>query len=640
MFSSSDSPVPTLQNDTLHAVVKKEHEEDCDSTNELSLGQESLSMSRGSGNYRQEKVSPLRGREVQVTCPTIQTDASGVDKNSADVMIYRCPTFSDNGRKTSPQLAFHIPNVKEEIHEDIVDDLDHMILKERLRMLLVRRLPGLTNTASEDSNGGLSETMKQTVKIEEISSADGTTAVARDQCYDTPAGSHTSLLESPPGVTSGSLLNDYTSSKSTVSVISAGLHEDDHILKSKGIIMQSDSNVEQNVMTINNDGPNNSTTSKTFAKVKDEPWHYSENHNNVNKDGMGSISAELPNVKVEGEVYNEYHDDPLEHMSLIDRLNFLMNGEDSSLNISTSYRSMKKTFPSSASTSTFSESAEHLGTNHRRKRKRTATESVQTALEEDAPGLLQVLLDKGVLVDEIKLYGEKEDDEALDESFCEDSFSELEAVVTKIFSHRHSFFKFPITRGTRASRANYCFACLFSLVEQTRYLKFRKWPVEWGWCRDLQSFIFVFERHNRIVLERPEYGYATYFFELVDSLPVEWQIKRLVIVMKLTTCSRISLIENKELLVGEDLSEGEAKVLMEYGWAPNTGLGTMLNYCDRVVHDRKNEKDSSEWRSKIGKMLMDGYNGGTIVTPDIPKNLSDYMCPQGPDMNSYSPISD
>lgn len=50
-------------------------------------------------------------------------------------------------------------------------------------------------------------------------------------------------------------------------------------------------------------------------------------------------------------------------------------------------------------------------------------------------------------------------------------------------------------------------------------------------------------------MERPEYGYATYFFELVDSLPINWQIKRLVISMKLTSCSRISLLENTPLLV-------------------------------------------------------------------------------------------
>ena len=51
------------------------------------------------------------------------------------------------------------------------------------------------------------------------------------------------------------------------------------------------------------------------------------------------------------------------------------------------------------------------------------------------------------------------------------------------------------------------------------------------------------------MMERPEYGYATYFFELVESLPISWQIKRLVIAMKLTNCSRISLLENRPLLV-------------------------------------------------------------------------------------------
>lgn len=73
------------------------------------------------------------------------------------------------------------------------------------------------------------------------------------------------------------------------------------------------------------------------------------------------------------------------------------------------------------------------------------------------------------------------------------------------------------------------------------------------------------------------------------------------------------------------MAEGEAKVLMEYGWTPNSGLGTMLNYRDRVVHDRKHE-DTSEWRTKIGKLLMDGFNGGTIVTPNIPKKVAEYRC--------------
>lgn len=78
------------------------------------------------------------------------------------------------------------------------------------------------------------------------------------------------------------------------------------------------------------------------------------------------------------------------------------------------------------------------------------------------------------------------------------------------------------------------------------------------------------------------------------------------------------------LQVGDDLTEGEARVLMEYGWVPNSGLGTMLNYYDRVVHDRKNERESSEWRSKIGKLLMDGYNGGTITSSGIPRKVAEY----------------
>ena len=61
--------------------------------------------------------------------------------------------------------------------------------------------------------------------------------------------------------------------------------------------------------------------------------------------------------------------------------------------------------------------------------------------------------------------------------------------------------------------------------------------------------IEIFYITYRIVLERPEYGYATYFFELMDSLPIDWQIKRLVTAMKLTSCSRVALIENKALVV-------------------------------------------------------------------------------------------
>lgn len=45
-----------------------------------------------------------------------------------------------------------------------------------------------------------------------------------------------------------------------------------------------------------------------------------------------------------------------------------------------------------------------------------------------------MLIEKGVLVDEIKLYGENEDDEALD---IEESFSELEDVIEKVCKNFH-----------------------------------------------------------------------------------------------------------------------------------------------------------------------------------------------------------
>ena len=71
------------------------------------------------------------------------------------------------------------------------------------------------------------------------------------------------------------------------------------------------------------------------------------------------------------------------------------------------------------------------------------------------------------------------------------------------------------------------------------------------------------------------------------------------------------------------MTEGEARVLTEYGWIPNSGLATMLNYCDRVVHDKQNEREVSEWRSKIGKLLMDGYNGGIIISTNTLKRVTE-----------------
>ncbi|TXG69913.1 hypothetical protein EZV62_004848 [Acer yangbiense] len=439
------------------------------------------------------------------------------------------------------------------------DDLDHIALKERQRMLQKRKLSELAKHVVEGTSVGMSEdlTYPSTGRIKEETQPDdiGSLVVANG-CNEIP------------------------------------IH-------------------------------NASDLAKQYSEipVKVEPLENSDlQHPEINVSSKFPFNTQA--VKSELRIPNELLGDELDHILLQDRKKLRKLGENSNLMSSSNFAFSSKTeHPSFQYNFISPESANPINVNRQRKRKKTATDSVEKALEEDAPGLLQVLVEQGVSVDEIRLYGEADGDDDLDDTFNEENFAELEAVMTKIFFQRESLLKFAPIRCTKGLKPSYCLACLFSLVEQARYLRFRNWPVEWGWCRDLQSFIFVFKRHNRIVLERPEYGYATYFFELVDSLSTEWQVKRMVTAMKLTSFGRVNLIENKSLSVGEDLSEGEAKVLMDFGWLPNTGLGTMLNYRDRVYHDRKNEKDISEWRSKIGKLLVDGYNGGTIVSTNVSENV-------------------
>jgi hypothetical protein len=92
-----------------------------------------------------------------------------------------------------------------------------------------------------------------------------------------------------------------------------------------------------------------------------------------------------------------------------------------------------------------------------------------------------------------------------------------------------------------------------------------------------------------------------------------------------THCFFTSFCFHYMFQVGTDLTEGEAHVLEGYGWLRNTGLGTMVNYRDRVVHDRWTEKSVSDWRSKIGKLLMVGYAEGQSITTLGPKKILDML---------------
>ncbi|XP_022727740.1 uncharacterized protein LOC111283439 isoform X2 [Durio zibethinus] len=618
------------------------------------------------GNSEGSQADQLKGTEADA-----DADASGLDKINVGIPLLQNPmplnasaiknadcadnmlfSLSKDDRNSSANTGLMAENAMDKrLSEFTFDELDHIVLKERQKLLLKRKLTELEKPALEGTSVGLAEDlMEYSAKIikEELQPIDGECMTARNQFNDIPVGSASDLsscsvngssgLEYSAGRNKeelqfvngeswlvGNELNvipnrsasdlQRTSATGTEAARSENRMEESNIIcPSERTSLEFKSHDGDDYVPASTNNIYNSTLN-TSVKVKVEPLDYNnlQNPEKNTSDNMVSIK------------YEEDISDRIDYMLLRDRMKLLTSVEEFELKASRNFECLRKTDPAACGFSSIvSESAETLRVNRPRKRKKTATDSVLTALEEDAPGLLKVLLDNGVSVDEIKLYGESENDDALDESFNEGSFSELEAVMTKLFSQPSSLLRFATLRCSKGSKPSYCVACLFSLVEQTRYLQFRRWPVEWGWCRDLQSFIFVFKRHHRIVLERPEYGYATYFFELLDSLPIDWQLKRLVTAMKLTSCGRITLIENKRLSVGEDLTEGEAKVLMEYGWMPNTGLGTMLNYCDRVVHDRKNESDSSEWRSKIGKLLVDGYNGGTIVSTSLVEDVIQY----------------
>ncbi|KAI3946462.1 hypothetical protein MKX01_017678 [Papaver californicum] len=533
-------------------------------------------------------------------------------RNSAEVAKVAVPSSmtasiqvkvqdSDNCMRSSGSHSAVVApgKVKTEIDDDLgTDELDHIPLRERQRMLLSRQ--SMETVSHQHYTGNMEGVYVETLfayhaddtcqqsdeKVKEESYPVEGNPLARSETL--------SILE-----TNGSFCETQEHNKTSSSHITS---------------TESESPARQEVLPANCISMVSSVLPAPLVNVKVETLENCLASPHRNEPGV-SLVDKILGIKTEMGVSWIFNEDELDHMSLRERLKLLTAKMVSDSEDSRPAECLQKAVPPVEKCKpTTSENAKPEPTSFFHGI--ICRDCAETALEEDAPGLLQVLVEKGILLDEIKLYGGMESEYALDSSFDENSFEDLQGVISKLFAQRETLFKFaPLRCGKGSKAANYCLSCLISLVEQT---------VEWGWCRDLQSFIFVFERHNRIVLERPEYGYATYFFEIVHSLPVEWQIKRLVTTMKLTHCSRATIIENKSLLVGKDLSEGEARVLEEYGWIPNSGLGSMLNYCDRVVHDKSNERDGSEWRNKIGKLLMDGLRGGTIVLSNLPKKLMGY----------------
>uniref|UniRef100_A0A2N9ETB0 Uncharacterized protein n=1 Tax=Fagus sylvatica TaxID=28930 RepID=A0A2N9ETB0_FAGSY len=410
----------------------------------------------GDGNHPGTQVNAFACSE-QRRCSGVNTDVFVEEKLDAnDCTLHKSQTLPVVPAKIKVEHSDNLPNslgdgvngfvgadvaavvVKNEIPSNFPDDdLDHIVLKERRRMLLSRKLLELAKRDHKGTSGGLSEILIQqcSEKGKEETLVEGE-SVCGNQPYDKPertaSVSCNTLGTGLPDdiIAETSVINQY-SRASTKSGDDMEIHASERNFSSERMIVESNLSEGQDYVPANTSSVCTSMSS-TFVKVKVEPGDDSNFHN-LDKNAIQNFSFNKLPLKSESGVSDKLYEDEVDHMLLRDRMKMPKWVEDSELNISRNSEYLKKSVPSALGCSLIaSDSADPIRINRPRKRKKTVTDSVETAMEEDAPGLLKVLIDKGVSVDEIKLYGETESDEALDESLIEDSFSELEAVISKV----------------------------------------------------------------------------------------------------------------------------------------------------------------------------------------------------------------
>ncbi|GAQ91072.1 hypothetical protein KFL_007230040 [Klebsormidium nitens] len=242
-----------------------------------------------------------------------------------------------------------------------------------------------------------------------------------------------------------------------------------------------------------------------------------------------------------------------------------------------------------------------------KKKKRTAVE----VLRKDAPELLESLSKAGML-DDMKLYGDDFDGD--EEAAGSASFRALQAVLNKIYDGSASRNGASWTSSGNLGAAHlpkYSMGALKVLTDEAKRLRRGGRPVEWGWCHKLHAFLFVFEEQNRFVLEWPQYGNATYFFNL-EAGDVQFQLQRLIAVMAIGTVTKNDIVDDRPLERIRGIPPDELRVLEEFGRKPETGLGSFLNFANRVVHDYKDECTLEQWQTRIREELHRGRNTGQI----------------------------
>lgn len=275
----------------------------------------------------------------------------------------------------------------------------------------------------------------------------------------------------------------------------------------------------------------------------------------------------------------------------------------------------------------------------RRGRRAGKTKSVEDILKQDAPELLARLQEKGLLevfesIDRMSLDEEEGSscEDNGEKSACPGEFVDLQGVLRRLFGSVQDAGRGGGNKNQLGSssggqndgllsggnRPRYSIESLAAILEQCTAVKRYGWPALWGWSRKCKSFVFVFDRHNRIVLEWPEYPNATYFFELESGIEAIWQVNRLLAVMASPNVRKNAVLENKSLEMGGKVVTKQEELLLQfYGWTSNSGLGSLLNFRDRLFHDYRTSDDDqafqvaiSEWRTKVGKKLRDGISEG------------------------------
>ncbi|KAL3145746.1 hypothetical protein ABBQ38_015126 [Trebouxia sp. C0009 RCD-2024] len=246
----------------------------------------------------------------------------------------------------------------------------------------------------------------------------------------------------------------------------------------------------------------------------------------------------------------------------------------------------------------------------------------KAAMQEEVPDLLKILQQKG-LADRVDLL------DLCDPTSQDNVYSEMHNILSRFcegkmgsWQGRNVTGRGVVLESEDSGKHEYCLLALEHLLERAEAYSLNSEPVRWGWCRELSSFVFVFANANRVVVEKPCYGHATYFFDLEEPLPVSSQVQRLIAVLSVPGVSRRKLLEDSSLDPGPQLTAQERKQLEAAGWKPGTTVRSLLNFTgDRIFHQSAEimtgqkliQRDVPDYKNKIAKVLSEGASGGRVT---------------------------